>query len=338
MLGGVTCRAGTGLDRLGGDAAARACGRRLGDVRRARRRHAHRGRSRRRPLRRGGGRALAGRLERAVAARAARARARSARSARGRGLHRRGARARATGSPRRAGGSTPRPARPISATRAARSISTDPAFRGSGTVAALRRRRRRFTASGLDAFADGWFTAGKLTLHQRRQCRLRGRGEEPPHRRATASLIELWQAMPEPIAAGDAFTVTAGCDKRFATCRDRFDNVVEFPRLPAHPRQRLRHQLSGAGRAGQRRREPAELTPWPFARAQPSSPRRAPGSARPIGTRPRSRASAAIASGSCAASGARCIGDEPERGAALCARLGRGERRRGAGAGGARGI
>ena len=48
-------------------------------------------------------------------------------------------------------------------------------------------------------------------------------------------LIELWQAPPEAIAAGDMFTVTAGCDKRFATCRDRFANGVNFRGFPTIP-------------------------------------------------------------------------------------------------------
>ena len=43
--------------------------------------------------------------------------------------------------------------------------------------------------------------------------------------------------MPEPIAVGDTFTVTAGCDKALSTCRDRFANVVNFggfPRMPGN--------------------------------------------------------------------------------------------------------
>jgi uncharacterized phage protein (TIGR02218 family) len=43
--------------------------------------------------------------------------------------------------------------------------------------------------------------------------------------------------MPEPIAAGDTFIVTAGCDKRFETCRDRFNNIVNyrgFPHIPGN--------------------------------------------------------------------------------------------------------
>jgi hypothetical protein len=35
---------------------------------------------------------------------------------------------------------------------------------------------------------------------------------------------------------GDAFTIRAGCDKRIETCGAKFANVVELPRLPAHPR------------------------------------------------------------------------------------------------------
>ena len=41
--------------------------------------------------------------------------------------------------------------------------------------------------------------------------------------------------MPEPITVADAFTVTAGCDKRFATCRDRFANGVNFRGFPQIP-------------------------------------------------------------------------------------------------------
>jgi uncharacterized phage protein (TIGR02218 family) len=41
--------------------------------------------------------------------------------------------------------------------------------------------------------------------------------------------------MPRPIQAGDTFSITAGCDKRFETCRDRFSNVVNFGGFPHMP-------------------------------------------------------------------------------------------------------
>src|SRR5690606_3134802 len=106
----------------------------------------------------------------------------------------------------------------------------DPAFRGSGTIAALP-GGSLFVAAGLDSFADGWFTAGRLTWTSGANA---GLGVEVKVHRVGADdvTLALWQAMPEPLAVGDAFTVTAGCDKRFATCRDRFANTDNFRGFP----------------------------------------------------------------------------------------------------------
>jgi uncharacterized phage protein (TIGR02218 family) len=109
---------------------------------------------------------------------------------------------------------------------------TGAAYRGSGIVVGLS-ATSSFTASGLDGFADGWFTAGKLTFTGGANA---GLGVEvKSHAKGASVVFDLWQAMPQPIAAGDAFTVTAGCDKRFATCHDRFDNVVNFRGFPHIP-------------------------------------------------------------------------------------------------------
>ena len=37
------------------------------------------------------------------------------------------------------------------------------------------------------------------------------------------------------IAPGDSFTVSAGCDKYFATCRDKFANALNFRGFPQMP-------------------------------------------------------------------------------------------------------
>jgi uncharacterized phage protein (TIGR02218 family) len=109
----------------------------------------------------------------------------------------------------------------------------DPAFRGVGTVAALR-ATSAFIATGLSAFEDGWFTAGKLTWTTGPNAGLAV--EVKSHRLDDADVIlTLWQAMPEPLSVEDTFVVTAGCDKRFATCRERFDNVVNFRGFPHIP-------------------------------------------------------------------------------------------------------
>jgi uncharacterized phage protein (TIGR02218 family) len=110
---------------------------------------------------------------------------------------------------------------------------TDAAYHGSGAVDALV-ATSSFHASGLDSFADNWFTAGKRTFTSGANS---GFAVEVKTHRVAADgvLIDLWQAMPQPIAAGDSFSVTAGCDKRFATCRDRFSNGVNFRGFPAIP-------------------------------------------------------------------------------------------------------
>lgn len=110
---------------------------------------------------------------------------------------------------------------------------TDAAFHSSGSVTALD-GSSVFHASGLDGFADGWFTAGKLTFTSGANAGLAM--EVKTHRIDLGGVrIELWQVMPESIVVDDTFTVTAGCDKRFATCRDRFANTVNFRGFPHIP-------------------------------------------------------------------------------------------------------
>jgi uncharacterized phage protein (TIGR02218 family) len=93
---------------------------------------------------------------------------------------------------------------------------------------------RRFTASGLDDAASSDFTGGRLVFTGGANA---GRAMEVKRHAASggAVTIELWQAMSAAVAAGDGFTVTPGCDKRFATCRDRFANAANFRGFPHMP-------------------------------------------------------------------------------------------------------
>ena len=109
---------------------------------------------------------------------------------------------------------------------------TAAAYRCVGSVTSVT-ATSSFVADGLDAFDDGWFTAGKLTFTSGGNAGLSV--EVKTHRNTGSVSIDLWQAMPEPVAAGDAFSVTAGCDKAFATCHDRFANAVNFRGFPHIP-------------------------------------------------------------------------------------------------------
>lgn len=108
-----------------------------------------------------------------------------------------------------------------------------PAFRGEGeaTVAA---GRRRFEAVGLGDFSEGWFERGRIEWTSGANA---GRaGEVRAHRASGGTArIELWQPVQHEIEAGDAFVVTAGCDKLFSTCRAKFDNAENFRGFPHMP-------------------------------------------------------------------------------------------------------
>ena len=44
----------------------------------------------------------------------------------------------------------------------------------------------------------------------------------------TVGQIEVAEPFPVEIVPGDEFDLTPGCDKAYATCRDRFDNLANF--------------------------------------------------------------------------------------------------------------
>lgn len=110
---------------------------------------------------------------------------------------------------------------------------SSPAYRAEGTVTSLL-GTSTMRVAGCDTFADGAFSAGRLTF----ACGANAGLASEVKRHAIdpqGVVVTLWQAMPEPIAPGDTFVITAGCDKRFATCRDRFANTANFRGFPHIP-------------------------------------------------------------------------------------------------------
>jgi uncharacterized phage protein (TIGR02218 family) len=105
----------------------------------------------------------------------------------------------------------------------------DPAFRGEGGVTAVL-GPKRFGASGLSGFGEGWFAGGVLSWVDGANV-----GAAARVVRHTGSELELAAAPRFAIAIDDAFEVTAGCDKSFATCGAKFsnrDNFRGFPHMP----------------------------------------------------------------------------------------------------------
>lgn len=108
------------------------------------------------------------------------------------------------------------------------------AFRGEGVVSEVV-SARVVRASGLSAFADGWFRLGRLSWTS--GANAGARGFVVRHGAGASAEIELAADAVNAIEVGDAFVVTAGCDKRFATCGAKFanrDNFRGFPHMPGN--------------------------------------------------------------------------------------------------------
>ncbi|QPC87220.1 DUF2163 domain-containing protein [Mesorhizobium sp. NBSH29] len=96
------------------------------------------------------------------------------------------------------------------------------AYRGGGAVA----------VSGLGTFAPGWFAHGVLTwtsgANTGRSVRILG------HSGGGEITLSLWQDGSDPVA-GNQFSLVAGCDKSFATCKAKFGNPHNFQGFPHLP-------------------------------------------------------------------------------------------------------
>jgi uncharacterized phage protein (TIGR02218 family) len=93
---------------------------------------------------------------------------------------------------------------------------------------------RQFIVNGAQSFAAGFFAGGSAQLLSGPN---QGRtGQIKFHRLQASSVsIELWQPLPLAALAGDTIQLRAGCDKQFATCRDKFSNAVNFRGFPHMP-------------------------------------------------------------------------------------------------------
>lgn len=73
--------------------------------------------------------------------------------------------------------------------------------------------------------ADDFFTFGKLTFRTGDNA---GIAMEVKDYTLTGTIIELWQPLPFSFTVGDTYEMVVGCDKMLATCRDKFDNLINF--------------------------------------------------------------------------------------------------------------
>ncbi len=110
---------------------------------------------------------------------------------------------------------------------------SDPLYAYEGATIAVD-DNRAVTLESLSGFEDGWFQRGSLTVLTGAAAGLSGaikRDRTTPAGR----VLDLWQALGAALAPGDRVRITAGCDKRFGTCRAKFANAINFQGFPDIP-------------------------------------------------------------------------------------------------------
>ena len=93
---------------------------------------------------------------------------------------------------------------------------------------------RVFAFGGLTGFAAGWFEKGRVRLLDGDARGVMGlikadRIEDGQR------VIELWDRIGPPVAAGDRIRLEAGCDRQAATCQSKFNNFQNFRGFPHIP-------------------------------------------------------------------------------------------------------
>lgn len=103
----------------------------------------------------------------------------------------------------------------------------------TGTVSTVTSARLSFTsADAVSGSPGGYYTGGLVTFLT---------GNNATYRREVrsdggAGAIILFEPLPANIQVGDTFTIYPGCDKSLATCKAKFNNVINFrgePFIPA---------------------------------------------------------------------------------------------------------
>jgi uncharacterized phage protein (TIGR02218 family) len=108
-----------------------------------------------------------------------------------------------------------------------------PARRGTGAVTGGD-GRGVLLVSGLSGFASGWFAEGRMEVTSGPmagvQALVSGHAKE-----GGLARIVLWRELAGAVAEGTSVVLTAGCDRRFETCRGKFGNAENFRGFPHIP-------------------------------------------------------------------------------------------------------
>ncbi len=109
---------------------------------------------------------------------------------------------------------------------------SDPRWRATATIHAV--NGAMIHLDGASGFAAGFFGHGRFEVTSGAASGFRSRIASHRLEDGRAVLV-LAATPPAELAAGDAVTLVAGCDRAFSTCRDKFANAVNFRGFPHMP-------------------------------------------------------------------------------------------------------
>lgn len=114
---------------------------------------------------------------------------------------------------------------------------------------------RVFGWEGFDGFDTGWFARGRMEVLSGSAAGLWGMIKQDRFE-GTKRVIELWEPIRSSLDVGTSVRLIAGCDKRSATCAQKFANLLNFqgfPDLPSEDWMLAVPKSSGANTGGSRR-------------------------------------------------------------------------------------
>ncbi len=109
----------------------------------------------------------------------------------------------------------------------------DPEFSQTLSLARIE-DRRVFHFEGLAGFDENWFQLGRLLVVSGTAEGLSGMIKRD-RMEQDIRVIELWHPIRADVQIGDQIRLEAGCDKRFGTCRNKFDNLLNYQGFPDIP-------------------------------------------------------------------------------------------------------
>jgi uncharacterized phage protein (TIGR02218 family) len=111
-----------------------------------------------------------------------------------------------------------------------------PGMRAEATVSEVT-ETGGLVVSGASGFDAGWFQRGRLNVLEGDAAGLWAVIKRDVLFEDGARQVDLWEPMRVALAAGNRVQLVVGCDKRFGTCREKFDNLLNYRGFPDIPQE-----------------------------------------------------------------------------------------------------